>query len=95
MLHALKLKENSLTNYAAVDFQTSNSQGVKIILMSATLNADQLLSYYSWPLYVNGPLEQQGCKFDVPGSLNHNVAVFYLDDVRLKSFTFHILLRLI
>ena len=62
-------------------FQTSNSQGVKIILMSATLNADKLLHYYSWPVYVNGPLEQQGCKFDIPGTLNHDVAVFYLDDV--------------
>ena len=49
--------------------------------MSATLNADKLLQYYSWPVYVNGPLEQQGCKFDIPGTLNHDVAVFYLDDV--------------
>ena len=66
-------------------FITSNSQGVKIILMSATLNADKLLQYYSWPIYTNGPLEQQGCKFDIPGTTNHDVALFYLDEVSFKN----------
>ena len=51
--------------------------------MSATLNADKLLEYYSWPIYENGPLEQQGCKFNIPVTMNHDVALFYLDEVNI------------
>ena len=58
--------------------------------MSATLNADKLLEYYSWPIYENGPLEQQGCKFNIPVTMNHDVALFYLDEVIFKTiFRFH------
>ena len=50
-------------------FITSNSQGVKIILMSATLNADKLMDYFSWPVYPNGPSYSQAAKYQIPGSL--------------------------
>lgn len=62
-------------------FITSNSQGVKIVLMSATLNADKLLRYYSWPMYLNGPNFQQGTKFEIPGSTVHDISVYYLNEI--------------
>ena len=62
-------------------FLTSNSKSVKIVLMSATLNAEKLLEYYSWPMYVNGPNFQQGTKFDIPRLQMHSKTIFYLDDV--------------
>ena len=70
-------------------FLTSNSQGVKIILMSATLDQRKLRSYYTWPMYENGPPEEQASYFEITGSLSHKVTVFYLDDIphlRRSSF---------
>lgn len=62
-------------------FLTSNSQNVKIILMSATMNPEKLQAYYSWPIYVHGPVCRQSEHFNIPGSLGHSVGIFYLDTI--------------
>ena len=60
---------------------TTNSLGVKLILMSATLNVEKLGGYFTWPMYPGGPPYCQAVSCKIPGMSNHPVAVFYLDDL--------------
>lgn len=69
-------------------FLTSNSQGVKLVLMSATLNYEKLLNYFSWPMYPKGPLVEQGVRFAIPGTLQYDVMVFYLDELVKSHINF-------
>ena len=53
----------------------------KLILMSATLNADKLMSYYMWSYHPEEPMVRNATKYEVKSGAKHNVNVFYLDDL--------------
>jgi HrpA-like RNA helicase len=66
-------------------FLTTNSQGVKIILMSATIKPDKLCRYFSWPMYSGGPVVDQAIYYPIPGTTNYDVTVFYLDELASRD----------
>ncbi len=71
-------------------FITSNSPNTKLILMSATLNVEQLCDYFSWPMLPGGPSVTQAGYAEIKGQQPHVVQTFYLDELMpRKSFEGH------
>lgn len=65
-------------------FITSNSQGVKLILMSATMKADKYSDYFSWAVPNVNFVLCQATIVEIHQPNKYQVSIFYLDDLKAK-----------